>query len=126
MIWDTLYVEITKFRHYLNFISDESALVNLAAQRLKLANETMEKKSLNTTHNAVNFLNSLTYQNLQDIGIKYRVAIILWAKKFINKHQLMKVVQDKENQMSSQIKDFRLHFKDLFDDGLPSFWDDKG
>ena len=28
--------------------------------------------------------------------------------------------------MSSQIKDFRLAFKDLFDDGLPSFWDDEG
>ena len=64
MIWDTLSVEITKFKHYLNFIDDESALVNLAAQRLKLADETMEKKYLNTTHNAVNFLNSLTYHNL--------------------------------------------------------------
>ena len=126
MIWDTLSVEITKFEHYLNFIDDESALVNLAAQRLKLANETMEKKPLNTTHNAVNFLNSLTYQNLQDIGIKNRVAIVLWAKKFINKHQIMKVMQDKGNQMSSQIKDFRMAFKDLFDDGLPYFWDDEG
>ena len=38
----------------------------------------------------------------------------------------MKVVQDKANKMSSQIKDFRLAFKDLFDDGLPSFWDDEG
>ena len=95
MTWDTLSVEITKFRHYLNFIGDENALVNLAAQRLKLANETMENKSLNTTHNAVNFLKSLTYQNLQDIGIKDMIAIILWAKKFINKHQLMKVVQEK-------------------------------
>ena len=28
--------------------------------------------------------------------------------------------------MSYQIKDFRLSFKDLFDDGLPSFWDDEG
>jgi len=64
LILDTLSIEITKFRHYLNFVDDESALVNLAAQRLKLANETMEKKSLNTAHNVVNFLNSLTYQNL--------------------------------------------------------------
>ena len=119
-------MEITKFRHYLNFIDDESALVNLATQRLKLANETMEKKPLNIAHNALNFLNSLTYQNLQDIGIKERVAIVLWAKKFINKHQLMKVVQDKANKMSSQIKYSRLAFKDLFDDGLPSFWDDEG
>ena len=90
-------IEITKFRHYLNFISDESALVNLVAQRLKLVNETMEKKSLDTTHNAINFLNSLTYQDLQDIGIKDRVAVILWEKKFIGKHQLMKVVQEKES-----------------------------
>ena len=126
MIWDTLSVEITKFRHYLNFIDDESALVNLAAQRLKLANETMEKKSLNTAHNAVNFLNSLTYQNLYDIGIKDRVSIVLWSKKFINKHQLMKIVQAKANQMSSQIKYFRMNFQNLFDDGLPSFWDDEG
>ena len=64
LIWDTLPVEITKFRHYLNFIDDESTLVNLSTQRLKLANETMEKKPLNTAHNAVNFLNYLTYQNL--------------------------------------------------------------
>ena len=119
-------VEITKFRHYLNFIDDESALVNLATQISKLANETMEKKPLNTAHNALNFLNSLTYQNLQDIGIKDKVAIVLWEKKFINKHQLMKVVQDKANKISSQIKDFKLAFKYLFDDGIPSFWDDEG
>ena len=125
LIWDTLSVEITKFRHYLNFIDDESALVNLATQRLRLANETMERKPLNTAHNALNFLNSLTYQNLQAIGIKDKVAIVLWAKKFINKHQLMKVVQDKANTKSSQIKDFRLAFKDLLDDGFPSFWDDE-
>ena len=43
-IWDTLFVEVTKFRHYLNIIDDQSALVNLANQRLKLVNETMERK----------------------------------------------------------------------------------
>ena len=36
LIWDTLSMEITKFKHFLNFIDDESALVNLATQRLKL------------------------------------------------------------------------------------------
>ena len=92
LIQDTLSIEITKFRHYLNFISDESALVNLAPQRLKLSNETMENKSSDTAHNAINFLNSLTYQDLQDIGIKARVDIVLWENKFISKHQLMKVV----------------------------------
>ena len=73
-------------RHYLNFIDDQSALVNLATQRLKLENETMKKKPLNIAQNALNFLNSLTYQKLLDIGIRERVAIVLWEKKFINKH----------------------------------------
>ena len=86
----------------------------------------MEKKPLNTTQNALNFLNSLTYQKLQEIGIKDRVAIVLCSKKFINKHQLMKVVQDKSNAMYSQINDFKRAFKELFEDNLPSFWDDKG
>ena len=121
LIWDTLSVEITKFRHYLKFIDDKSALVNLATQILKLENGTMEKKPLNTTQNNLNFLNSITYQNLRDIKIKDRVSIVLWVKKFINKHQLMKVVQDKGNKMSSQIRDFKLAFKDLFEDGLPAF-----
>ena len=70
IIWDTLSVEITKFRHYLNFIDDQSTLVNLSNQRLKLVNETMERKPFSTAQNALNFLNSLTYQKLQDIGIK--------------------------------------------------------
>ena len=38
----------------------------------------------------------------------------------------MKVVQDKANTMSSQIRDFKLAFKDLFEEGLPTFWDDEG
>ena len=38
----------------------------------------------------------------------------------------MKVVQDKANEMSLQINDFRHAFRELFEDGLPSFWDEEG
>ena len=48
IIWVTLSVEITKFRHYLNFIDDQNILINLAHQRLKLVNEHMERKPLAT------------------------------------------------------------------------------
>ena len=119
-------MEITKFRHYLNFNDDQSTLVNLANQRLKLVNETMERKPLSTTQNALNFLNSLTYKKLQDIGVKDRVEMVLWSKRFIHKHHLMKTVQDKADEMTSRINDFRHAFKELFEDGLPSFWDEEG
>ena len=38
----------------------------------------------------------------------------------------MKVVQGKADEMSSQINDFRHAFRELFEDGLPSFWDEEG
>ena len=75
IIWDTLSVEITKFRHYLNFIDDQSILVTLAHQRLKLVNENMERRPLATAQNTLNFLNSLTYHKLHDMGIKDRISI---------------------------------------------------
>ena len=100
-------MEITKFKHYLNFIDDQSILVNLANQRLKLVNETMERKPLGIAQNELNFLNSLTYQKLQDIGVKDRVEMVLWSKRFIHKHHLMKTVQDKADEMISRINDFR-------------------
>ena len=48
IIWDTLSIEITKFKHHLNFIDDQRILINLAHQRLKLVNENMERKPLAT------------------------------------------------------------------------------
>ena len=85
----------------MNFIDDQSILINLANQRLKLVNETMERKPLGTAQNALNFLNSLTCQKLHDIGVKDRVAMVLWEKRFIHKHHLMKTVQDKANEIIS-------------------------
>ena len=108
IIWDTLSIEITKFRHYLNFIDDQSILINLANQRLKLVNETMERKPLATAQNA---LNLLTYQKLHDIGVKDRIAMVSRAKFFIYKHHLMKAVQDKADEMISQVDDFKQAFK---------------
>ena len=39
IIWDSLTIEITKFRHYLSFIDDLCTVTELAQQRLQLVNE---------------------------------------------------------------------------------------
>ena len=113
IIWDTLSIEITKFRHHLNFIDDQNILINLAHQRLKLVNEHMERRPLTTAQNTLNFLNSLTYQKLHDMGIKDRISIVLWDKRFIHKNHLMKTVQDKANEMLSEVNNFKQVFKEL-------------
>ena len=60
------------------------------------------------------------------MGIKERISIALWAKKFIHKHNLMKTVQDRADEMAAQVDNFKQDFKELFEDGLPSFWDVEG
>ena len=85
LILDTLTIEITKFRYYLNFVNDKNVIVDLALQRCKLVNENIDKNPLDTSQNVVNFLKNLTYEYIQEMGIRDRLAIILWARKFINK-----------------------------------------
>ena len=54
------------------------------------------------------------------------ISIVLWTKNFIHKHHLMKTVQDRADEMVSQVNNFKQVFKELFEDGLPSFWDEEG
>ena len=63
---------------------------------------------------------------MHDIGVKDRIAMVLWAKNFIHKHHLMKAVQDKTDEMISQVNNSKQAFKELFEDILPSFWDEEG
>ena len=60
------------------------------------------------------------------MGIIDKLTIILWNNFFINKHNIVKVVQEKANQMHHQIKDFRKMFQEIFDEVLPPFWDNDG
>ena len=60
------------------------------------------------------------------LGIRDSIVIILWAINFINKHNLVKVVQEKSNQILLDVNDFKKMFQEHFDEGLPPFWDDNG
>ena len=51
---------------------------------------------------------------------------MLWANKFIHKHHLMKMVQDRTDEMVAQVDNFKQEFKELFEDSFPSFWDEEG
>ena len=62
VIWDALLVEVTNFRPYLNYVNDKILMVDMAFQRCKVINETIDKKPLDTAHNAIDFLNTLNYK----------------------------------------------------------------
>jgi hypothetical protein len=52
--------------------------------------------------------------------------LIIWARRVISKHELLKLVQTKATQMEKSVQEFKDLFDELFIKGLPPFWDGKG
>ena len=86
----------------------------------------LNKKPIDTTNNAINFLKSLTEEEIKKRNIHDRVLVITCTRKVVNKYHHLATVQAKINVMHHQIKEFIELFNPLFRRGLSFFWEDKG
>jgi hypothetical protein len=119
VIWDSIVVEVAKFRVYLNFIDDKDSMAIRAKRRCTVVGETLAKKPLEWAHNVINMLNSIPTAKLQTIEVKDRTTLIIWARRVIAKHNLLKSVQTKAMQMEQSIHEFKDLFEELFIKGIP-------
>jgi len=87
--------------------------------------ETLAKKPSKWALNTINLLNSIPTVELYTIVVKGRTTLIIWARRFIAKHNLLKSVQTKAMHMEKSIQEFKYLFEELFIKGLPPFWDGK-
>ena len=76
--------------------------------------------------NAINFLNYRTKTHLQFEIIQDRTNLIAQAKKYITKVKMLQDTIAKSKYMLSRVDDFRVIFRDVFEHGLPNFWDEHG
>ena len=95
IIWDSIAVEAAKFKVYLNFINDKDNISITTRNRCTIVNETLAKKPLEWAQNTINLLNSIPTAKLQTIGVKYRTTLIIWARRVITNHSMLKSVQTK-------------------------------
>jgi hypothetical protein len=126
IIWDSIAAEATKFIVYLNFINDKYIIDITTRIRCTVVNETLGKKPSEWAQNAINLLNSIPTADLQTIGIQDKTTLIIWARRVIAKHNLLKSVQTKATQMDQSMQEFKDLFEELFIKGLLPFWDGKG
>jgi hypothetical protein len=98
----------------------------IAQSRCTVVNETLAKKPSEWAQNTINLMNSIPTTELQAIGVKDRTTLIIWVRRIISKHNLLKSVQTKATQMEQSIHEFKDLFEQLFIKCLPPFWDEKG
>jgi FtsZ-binding cell division protein ZapB len=126
LLWDSLAVDITKFRQYLNFVDDKSIVASTTLHRCVIVNETLLKRPLEWAQNAINLLNAVSNAYLQTIGVKDRTVVIVCARKIIGKHNHMRNVRSKAEKIEQNVQSFKDLFSQLFKRGLPSFWNNNG
>ena len=90
-------------RPYLNYIKDKEMVINVARKSCTTVKETLDRKPVDATQNTIIFCNTLSEEELRKIGIKDRIAVINWARKFIGKHNHIESVQAKADLMIQQV-----------------------
>ena len=67
-------------------------VINIAKQSCTTMKEALNKKSVDTAKNTINFLNTLFEEYLRTMGIKDTITMITWDRKVVGKHQHIETV----------------------------------
>ena len=119
IIWDHLSIELKKFRDYLVEVEDERELATTCLANVSVIQENMGDKPLKD-FNAINYINSRSKAQFLFPGIHDITELISQIKKYIIKDKLMKDIISMEKYMLGRVEYFKLLFKDLIQQGLPS------
>ena len=112
-------------KDYLIILQDEKTLIATCLTNVALVQEGMGHKHVQAK-NAINFLNSQSKIELQFASIQDRFDLIVQAKKYIVKDSLAREVTSKADFLIGRAEYFEIMFKNVFSQGLPSFWDEEG
>ena len=69
LIWYVLITEATKLKTYLDFILDKEIVTQVSRQNVLMVKQVLNKKPIDTTNNAIHFLNNLTEEKTRKENI---------------------------------------------------------
>ena len=91
-----------------------------------MVKKVLNKNTMDTTNNAISFLNNLTEEEIRKENIQDRVLVITWERRVVNKHHHLETVHEKIYVMHNQVKELIQLLNPLFKRGLPLFCEEKG
>ena len=62
-------------------------VINTARQSCTTMKESLNKKIVETTKNIINFLNTLSEEDLRTMEIKEKIIVVTWSRKVVGKRQ---------------------------------------
>jgi len=126
LIWDSIINLTVDFRHYLDMLEEKALLSCKSLHKCVVVNETMTRRTPEVAQNAIILCNTTTNEKLQALGVKDRIAIMMWSRKVVCKHTYTNNVKGKVEEMRNSVHQVKNIFQPLFQIDLPSFWDALG
>ena len=95
LLWDQIVVEIDGLWEYLNYIEDKRDLAYSTLTKCKVVEEVLQERPIKNAQSTIKFLKQASNETLRVLGVKDRCAIMIWAKMFIEKHDMKTNVKAK-------------------------------
>ena len=70
-------------------------VIHSSKQSVIVVKERLNKNPIDYAKNTIYFLNGLTEEELNIANIKYRISIITWARKVVNKQHHLDIIEAK-------------------------------
>ena len=81
---------------------------------------------MEVAQNAINFLSTLSEDQVRRFDIQDKVVITSWARKVVGKYVMLNNVQAKVDTISHKFKEVTNLFTPLVSRGIPFFWEEMG
>ena len=125
MIWDKIILKANKFSSYLDYIADQESALKAAKLNILIVKQELNKNPMEVAQNAINFLSTLSEDQVKSFDIQGIVVVISWARKVIGKYRMLDIVHAKVDIISHKIKEVINLFNPLVSRGIPFFWEEK-
>ena len=100
--------------------------MKVARHNILILKQELNKNPIEVAQNDINFLSTLSKDQVKRFDIQDRVVVISWARKVIGKYKMLDTVQDKVDIISHKFKEVIELFTPLVSRGIPFFWEEKG
>ena len=104
MIWDEIIKEASKFILYLDYVANQENALMSARKNVVVVKQALNKKPMQVAQNAVEFLSTLSEDQIKRMGIQDKVVVVSWARRVIGKYIMMEFVQDKIDIINHRVK----------------------
>ena len=100
-------------------------MIHSSRQALTLTRENLNKKPVDCAKTIIDFLNSLSEDDLKKANVKDIISNMTQATKVIKKYHHLDTVQEKVDILAHQVKLFIDMFDPLFKKWIPFLWKEK-